>query len=288
MDSLRVPGFAEPNGEFGLETQRDALAVAVDGAFHLAGLTGVDECASGVHSVQNQARARVLQGAIHPVGHLLGTPQPPGPRQHDRRRTVGGCVVEVGLLAPRNAAALGRSPGVEQFHLDLLNATAIADEVLPLSAFERQPEPRHVVVVVVGPPADVAGAVCSGDLVQSPTALGGEIAICGVDRAVEQMSLPPVVPAQEHPFRAYRWPGHNSQRRARQPPQPTHVPRDDGPLRSVRTLRPQLLHTRNPATTVADSLHPAPENRGGFTTQRRGLHAAESTSAWRFRRQHRH
>ena len=76
---------------------------------------------AGLDAVEHQMGLRVDQRLVDPVRHLLGAPQPVViAGQEDPGGPVGGCVEELVLLAPRDAAAVLGHPRVEE-----LFATAV-------------------------------------------------------------------------------------------------------------------------------------------------------------------
>ena len=228
-----MPLRLQPRGQFGLESEHHALAVCVDRPL---------QCAAAMDAVEDQVAPGVPQGGVDPVRHLLGTQQLSGTRQQDAGRAVRRGVEEVGVLAPRNAAAVLGRPDVEELGLQSGQGGSMVDVVHALGPLEGDAEPRHVVVVVVGPALHVPNPVAARDPHDSAAAPRGRVTVGGIDRQVDQVCLPPVVPAQEQPLPPHRGPRHDTEDGSRQCPQASQMPRNHRTLSGIRTGRPLILH----------------------------------------------
>ena len=115
--------------------------------------------------------------------------------------------------------------------------------------FQSECKPGHVVVVVVGPAAVVAGQL-TADLPPDrlhPVGLG--ITDLGVDEGVQQMRLPPVVPGRKGLVLGRGRPAHHAELGAGNLPQPPKVPGRDGGLGTGRPVLPLLVHGRQSCPT---------------------------------------
>ena len=105
---------------------------------------------------------------------------------------------------------------------------------VPVGAFDGQSQPRHVVVIVVGP----AAAVADPDAAQQPVGVVGDVGVegavradtvdRGVDEQVDEVCLPPVMPGSELGLHAPDGPGDGSGTCPRQPEGPLQVTVVDG------------------------------------------------------------
>jgi hypothetical protein len=103
-------------------------------------------------AVEHQVGLRVDQCAVDPVGHLLGPPQPVAiAGQEDSDGAVGRGVEELVLLAPWDAAAVLGHPRFDELVGELGQRALALDTDQPRGTFQRQRQPRHVVVIVVDP-----------------------------------------------------------------------------------------------------------------------------------------
>ena len=185
----------------------------------------------------------VDQRLVDPVGHLLGAPQPVAvARQEDPGRAVGRGVEELVLLAPWDAAAVLGHPRFDQLVVQLAQRTLAVDVGDPGRPLQRQRQPGHVVVVAVDPGSVVTQSMCADLPLDLDAPLGLRVALLGVDQAVQQMRLPPVMPAAEPSVATSRWPGHHTELGARQRPQPFQMPASDSGLRADRPVDPYLIH----------------------------------------------
>jgi len=110
-------------------------------------------------------------------------------------------------------------------------------------AFQGQRQPRHVVVIAVGPAQGVTQPMRADLPVDPGAALRLRVPQLCVDQAVQQVGLPPVVPGAEHAVFAVRRPGDDSQLGAGQSPEPAQVALRDGGFGGGCPVRPYLIHT---------------------------------------------
>ena len=230
---LRVPGVLGAHREFGLEAEHHALAV---------GVLGTNQ-GPGLDPVEHQVGLRIDEGLVDPVGHLLGPAQPVAvPGQEDGRRPVRRRVEELVLLAPRDSAAVLGHPGRDELLGQRLQRLGPFDTGDPAGPLQRERQPGHVVVIVVGPATDVAQPVpadLAGDLLLPHL---GRVAPLRIHEVVQQMGLPPVVPGAETAVAGGGGPGHHPELCPGQPPQPLEMPPGDRGFGAGGAVGPQLIH----------------------------------------------
>ena len=80
------------------------------------------------------------------------------------------------------------------------------------------------------------------------------VAQLGVDQAVQQVCLPPVMPAAEPSVAPGRRPGHHAELGTGQRPQPFQMPPCDGGFRADRPVDPYLIHQCVPRRLAASPI----------------------------------
>ena len=187
---------------------------------------------------------RVDEGVGHPVGDPCGEFEVAGAGGQDRRRPVGRGVLEAVSAAPPDSPAAGGCPARPQPGRDRGQGGlggAARERAGPL---HREAEPGDVVVVVVGPGPEVAQPHRAGQRrdLHRPQRLG--CPPLGVDQAVQQVRLPPVVPRPraDHQRAGPAHPPDPGSRHHRG--QAAHKPSPDGVLDRRCSTRPVVRQSR--------------------------------------------
>jgi hypothetical protein len=141
---------------------------------------------------------RVDQRLVDPVRHLLGPAQPVAVTgQKDSRRAIGRGIEELVFLAPRNSTAVLRHPGVDELGRQRRQRSRTRNAGEAIGSLQGQRQPRHIVVIAIGPAAVVAGEVAADLALDGLDPFRPRVANLGVDQGVQQVRLPPVMPGAE-------------------------------------------------------------------------------------------
>ena len=186
---------------------------------------------------------RVDQRLVDPVGHLLGPTQAAVVAgEEDAGRTIRWGVEELILLSPGDSAAVLGHPRVNELIGQRRQRPRARDTDESVGTLQGQGQPRHVVVVTVGPPAVVACEVTADLPSDRLDPLGLRIAHLGVDEGVQQVGLPPVVPGAEGRVLAGGRPAHHTELGGRQLPESPEMAFGNSSLGTARPVHPLLIH----------------------------------------------
>ena len=193
------------------------------------------------HAVHDEA-VIIDEVLVNPVddGACLGDASPA--REHDGARAVGGHVEERLPFAPRQHAELRIETRLD---VELQRTKPLG--TLHVFHFASTPhgkrQPRLVIVItVLSERLDVANANAADSIRDATAASLGILPLGGIDKAIEVVRLPPVVPVNEELFFERRRPGHDGEIGARQPPHRGGVALVDRGFREVCAVCPRLVH----------------------------------------------
>ena len=204
------------------------------------------------HPVADEAGVGVDERLGHPVGDRGGELDLAFAGQQDRGGPVGGRVLDPAVRAPAapppDAATAVFGPAAVQLPDDRPQHPAVPRQ--RARALDGEAEPGDVVVERVGPAAAVAQAHAAGERGDGGRAPRARVAQLGVDQAVQQVRLPPVVPRERrggHPPGPADPADPGAGQDTRDGPQ---VPAHDGPLGRGRAAGPVhigVVHVRQSA-----------------------------------------
>ena len=181
-------------GQFDARAEVHALAVGED-----AGVDRVDRAVRAQpHAVADEAGVGVDERLGHPVGDRRGELDLAFAGQQDRGGPVRGRVLDPAVQAssapPPDTATAVFGPAAVQLAGDRPQHPAFPGQ--GARALDGEAEPGDVVVERVGPAAAVAEAHAAGERGDGGRAVGVRVTQLGVDQAVQQVRLPPVVPRE--------------------------------------------------------------------------------------------